>query len=128
MLRNMNFWDDSARRLEQRLFELMDRQYESGLTEKQSQELMTLMKNNLVARENAQRCAVDAAPYVHAKFQSITFRDERDEPSGDQIQEVTLALPAPAGENRSYRDGWKDPIVKDEKAEVVDLIRKTGTE
>ena len=32
---------------------------------------MSVARNLLAARENAQRCAVDCAPYVHAKLQAI---------------------------------------------------------
>jgi hypothetical protein len=34
-------------------------------------EAMNLVRTLLSARENAQRCAVDCAPYVHAKLQAI---------------------------------------------------------
>jgi hypothetical protein len=32
---------------------------------------MRLVRTLLSARENAQRCAVDCAPYVHAKLQAV---------------------------------------------------------
>ena len=32
---------------------------------------MSLMRMFLAARESAQRCAVDCAPYVHAKLQAV---------------------------------------------------------
>ena len=32
---------------------------------------MSLVRTLLSARENAQRCAVDCAPYVHAKLQAV---------------------------------------------------------
>ena len=34
-------------------------------------EAMSLARMFLSARENAQRCAVDCAPYVHAKLQAV---------------------------------------------------------
>jgi hypothetical protein len=34
-------------------------------------EAMSVARNFLAARENAQQCAVDCAPYVHAKLQAI---------------------------------------------------------
>ena len=32
---------------------------------------MSLVRTLLSARDNAQRCAVDCAPYVHAKLQAV---------------------------------------------------------
>jgi hypothetical protein len=32
---------------------------------------MSLVRTLLSARENAQRCAVDCAPYVHARLQAV---------------------------------------------------------
>ena len=34
-------------------------------------EAMSLVRTLLSARENAQQCAVDCAPYVHAKLQAV---------------------------------------------------------
>jgi hypothetical protein len=40
-------------------------------SEDDRREAMNLVRTLLSARENAQKCAVDCAPYVHAKLQAI---------------------------------------------------------
>lgn len=109
MLRNMWFWDEAAQDLEQRLKSHFEDMVNSGEVpdEDTLERLKELLKNSTTARENAQRCAVDAAPYVHAKFQSVVFKDATKD--DNKTHEVVLELPKPAGESneaRSYRDNW----------------------
>ena len=40
-------------------------------SEDDRREAMSLVRTLLSARENAQQCAVDCAPYVHAKLQAV---------------------------------------------------------
>jgi hypothetical protein len=59
----------------------------------------------LAARENSQRCAVDLAPYMHPKLQSIQIKDDNA-----RDVEVTMNILAAAAqeEDRSYRDGYDE--------------------
>jgi hypothetical protein len=64
-------------------------------------EMLRLLAELLVARENAQRCAVEAAPYVHAKIQPISAQPPTT------VREIVLTIPeARNGEDRRYRDGY----------------------
>jgi hypothetical protein len=51
-----------------------------------------LTRKMLTARENAQSCAVDAAPYVHPRFQSIAVQH-----TGRTVKVVQLAITNPGG-------------------------------
>jgi hypothetical protein len=51
-------------------------------SEDDRREAMSLVRTLLSARENAQRCAVDCAPYVHARLQAVHHEHS---PSGRYI-------------------------------------------
>jgi hypothetical protein len=67
MFENMVFWHRQSRGLGAKL-EAICRKIKS---EDDRREAMSLARTFLSARENAQRCAVDCAPYVHAKLQAV---------------------------------------------------------
>lgn len=118
MLRNMWFWDEAAQNMEQRLMTQMQDMEEQGIDEEKIEAMKELLKNNLIARDKAQECAVDAAPYVHAKFQSVVFKDETNKV--EDKKEIFLELPKPAGDSnddRSYREGWSSNVVPMQAAE-----------
>lgn len=46
--------------------------------EEQRAEAFGMLKRMLLARENAQRCAVDMAPYCHPKLMAIETKNEDD--------------------------------------------------
>lgn len=83
MLANMDFWIGAAERLGQRLVELA---HSSNFAEQRT-EVMSIARELLAARDKAERCAVDAAPYRHPKLTSV----EHGGPGGAPIPlEVTL--------------------------------------
>ena len=109
MLRNMWFWDEAAENMRQRIDDAMVDMANKGANEEALDKMKELMKNFFSARDKAQVCAVDAAPYVHAKFQSLSIK-----PPHEKAREVTLTLPptrvGEKPEDRSYRDGYGDPV------------------
>lgn len=98
MLENMLFWhqrgDALTLELETVLLGKDDRTYQKHLAEKIFDALVE-------ARENSQRCAVAAAPYVHAKLKPV---QPRGEPTNVKI--TTELPPLRKGEDRSYREGY----------------------
>jgi hypothetical protein len=67
MFDNMLFWHRQSRDLGAKL----DAIYGKIKNDDDQREAMSLARTFLSARENAQRCAVDCAPYVHAKLQAV---------------------------------------------------------
>jgi hypothetical protein len=67
MFDNMLFWHRQSKDLGVKL-EAISGKIKS---EDDRREAISLVRTLLSARENAQRCAVDCAPYVHAKLQAI---------------------------------------------------------
>jgi len=72
MMDNLLFWHRAAKSLGEQLEQLML----EGISEEDREKVMKLLKNFLAARENSQRCAVEAAPYVHPKLSSIAFKGD----------------------------------------------------
>ncbi len=110
MMRNMWFWDEHAQTLEQRIRVAMDDLAKPEDNAEESAAKLAaakdLLKNFLSARQNAQSCAVDAAPYVHPRLQAITLKKKTEKTI---IVEATLAPPTPGiTEDRSYRDGYQN--------------------
>lgn len=102
MLGNMKFWLDQTEHLATKLGELFDMNVDGcdpdAVATKQA-EGAKLIGKLLAARQHAQDCAVDAAPYVHPKLQSITLK-----PSTTETLIVTMTLDKPSvDEDRSYR-------------------------
>src|SRR5580704_7790731 len=67
MFDNMLFWHRQSRDLGAKLDAICGK----IKNEDDRREAMSLARMLLSARENAQRCAVDCAPYVHAKLQAV---------------------------------------------------------
>jgi hypothetical protein len=67
MFDNMLFWHRQSKDLGAKL-EAICKEIKS---EDDRREAMNLVRTLVSARENAQRCAVDCAPYVHAKLQAV---------------------------------------------------------
>lgn len=104
MIQNMLFWHRSAVNLGARIERFMETvdakapDYQDKL-----EGFKDLVKNCLAAKDNAQRCAVDAAPYVHPKLQSIHLVKKETKTN------ITMTLSSgPVEEDRSYRNG---PVV-----------------
>ena len=97
MIGNMTFWDRQAEVFTERLQELVD----DGNKQGRKDHMPIILAELLTARDNAQRCAVEAAPYVHAKLQPISSGP------ASAAREIILRIPEPAvGEDRSYRDRY----------------------
>jgi hypothetical protein len=67
MFENLLFWHKHSRKLGLKL----DAICRKIKNDDERREAMSVARMFLSARENAQRCAVDCAPYVHAKLQAI---------------------------------------------------------
>jgi len=100
MVGNMRFWALQGDNLAQKIEDLI----RCGDTEDDStrNEARRLVGQFLAARKNAQECAVDAAPYMHPRYQSVRVE------SGDEVQPeqiIEMLIPdTPAMEDRSYRE------------------------
>lgn len=109
MLRNMAFWDETANKLKEQIEETMLHIQEAAMCGDLSEDLLEkakkLLGNHLAARDKAQGCAVDAAPYVHPRLMSIQAKRG----NGKKVR-VTASLPdsrtsAEEGD-RGYRVGY----------------------
>ena len=67
MFDNMLFWHRQSKDLGAKLDAICGK----IKSECDRREAMNLVRTLLSARENAQRCAVDCAPYVHARLQAV---------------------------------------------------------
>jgi hypothetical protein len=89
MMDNMWFWFDRSREMETMLKEQFEelRANQGVLSAEELAEdrkrAFGLLATFLAARENAQKCAVDAAPYVHPRLQSIAFKPAPPKPPAD---------------------------------------------
>lgn len=105
MVRNMLFWDETATQLGDRLKEVLS----ADGAAVDAKETASLLKQFLEAQSNAQSCAVDAAPYCHPKLQSIAIKKDHGKEAP-----LTMTLPHPEGEDRSYRSvGESTGVVPD---------------
>ena len=100
LLEIMLFWQQRVDKLTLELKLLLsgkdDRAYQKHVAKK-------IVKALLVARDNSQRCAVAAAPYVHAKSKSARPEDPR------ASMDIRMTLPPlREGEDRSYREGYDE--------------------
>lgn len=120
MIDNMLFWYQRAQLMEDkiaRMREIADGD-EAGL-----KRALKLLEQFVAARANAQSCAVDAAPYMHPKLQSLALTNPND-----KVTRITMELPLTSeGEARSYRDGWDLPGQEPEKV-AADLGALNGKE
>lgn len=69
MFSNLCFWHEHVGRLTEEVQQMVV----NAEDDDQRKEAMSTLKELLVSRRNAQDCAVDLAPYIHARFSSITF-------------------------------------------------------
>jgi hypothetical protein len=98
MISNMLFWHKRSESIARRI-ELLSSENVEGSDQAKDEKYDELVRDYVTARENAQKCAVEAAPYCHPRLQSVALR-----PDGDTVLEVTMDLaPLREGEDRSYR-------------------------
>lgn len=69
MLNNMLFWHHHVEELTIKIREMVV----NLDSEEARSEAWALMRELIQSRDNSQKCAVDAAPYCHAKFASVEF-------------------------------------------------------
>lgn len=129
MLKNMHWWDQHADNLAENIQGLMaeiqnsfgadsDSPVDPATLKELMEKAVQMTKGFLAARQNAQSCAVDAAPYVHARFQSVVLKKEGDM----KTIKIRASLPPVSGadkEARSYRDGYPDDLLKHQHPEPV---------
>jgi hypothetical protein len=134
MIDNMNFWRSKASELTVEMQRRMDEIASLDISdETQRGQFLELMREfnkvataMLSARQNAQSCAVDAAPYVHPRFQSIAVQHK-----GTAAKIVRLEITNPGGGTLIFdAEQREDQPPKDGRVidgESVELGR-TGTE
>jgi hypothetical protein len=99
MISNMMFWHKSAESIARKIELLSNEISESGEEKAKHEIYSDLVRSFLTARENSQKCAVEAAPYCHPRLQSVALK-----PDGDTAMEFTMKLgPLRKGEDRSFR-------------------------
>lgn len=81
MVQNMLFWHHHVGEVTKQLRALVI----DPEDKEQVAEALKLMREMLASRENSQRCAVDAAPYCHAKFLGISWKAPPKEVTADAI-------------------------------------------
>jgi hypothetical protein len=112
MFANMIFWHRTSEHLAGKFNDLMAsaKQASADGALEILDKCNGLMEQFLQARENAQKCAVDAAPYCHPRLQAVKFEGA----DKDEIMEITMALAKPEaeedGEHRTYRDGYTSVV------------------
>lgn len=117
MLDNMMFWHNQSEALAGQIQASLEEMRAGAASEELIQKFEKSMKHFVDARQNAQSCAVDAAPYVHPKLASVTHKADNK----GKIIEVETVVPvsnlnapdngkkdavAEEGPDRSYRDGY----------------------
>jgi hypothetical protein len=86
MLDNLRFWHRTALGIGERLQALIA-SADEGSEQIDKREAMKLTASFLAARENSQKCAVEAAPYVHPKLASIQM-NMTNQPPPKEIDEA----------------------------------------
>ncbi len=100
MANNMRFWYDASMGLTDKITGLLEEVTPEMVQENPEilRELNTNLKNMLFARERAQECAVDMAPYRHPRLANIEvhsgFSNEDPNPEADKVPRITSRLTA----------------------------------
>ena len=145
MLRNMMFWVEHANTIQAQVEQMLPQITEAirasngnpaalDAVNEMLEKAKTLTREFLTARHNSQTCAVDAAPYIHPKLASVSFKKGGEAPKvlivetvvpsstgligGDdsRLEEVpktngSAKISADSEPDRSYRDGYKSDRV-----------------
>jgi hypothetical protein len=123
MIDNMNFWRSKASELTVEMQRRMDEIASLDISdETQRGQFLELMREfnkvataMLSARQNAQSCAVDAAPYVHPRFQSIAVQHQNRE-----VKIVRLEITNPGGRELIFDADAEPRQSKPEHRPVID--------
>jgi hypothetical protein len=97
MIRNMLFWDENATNIG----EMIKAKLANIGEETDVRELTELLKKFMQAQAEAQKCAVDAAPYCHPRLANVAIKNDHSKNSSAPA--VSMTLPHPDGEDREYR-------------------------
>lgn len=106
---NMRFWYDAAANLTRKIEEFLEEISPEMVTQNPHllEEFNRTLKNMLFAREKAQQCAVDMAPYRHPRLALIDatakFTDEH-EPDVPRITKQMTAKEAAAAYEASLKE------------------------
>ncbi len=145
MLRNMMFWVEHANTIQAQVERMLPQITEAIIAAKGNADALdavnemmekakTLTREFLTARHNSQTCAVDAAPYIHPKLASVSFKKGGEAPKVLVVETVVPGSVGIVGGNdsrfeeasqtngsakvktssepdRSYRDGYKSDKV-----------------
>jgi hypothetical protein len=76
MMSNMRFWHRESQRLEEKIIELANT---ANLTPDEKKGAMKALGAFLAARDKAQECARDAAPYVHPRLAAMVPKPDSDD-------------------------------------------------
>jgi hypothetical protein len=103
MLDNMMFWHKQSQSLAVEIQETIATMKAGGADEQLVDKADKLLKGFVEARQNAQSCAVDAAPYIHPKLQSVTIK-----PLAAEVIEVVTQVASSGDRNEAvdYREDY----------------------
>lgn len=73
MLNNMRFWVEKTGAFEEKIMDILTNQ---ELSIEDRKDLIKVLAQFVNARQSAQSCAVDAAPYCHQKLATLTVKPE----------------------------------------------------
>lgn len=105
MLDNMMFWHNQSQNIAEQIQSGIQSMKDGNASPELIKETEGLLKTFIAARENAQKCAVDAAPYVHPKLQSVAIKANN---SGEKVIEVETLVASSGDRNEdvTYRKDY----------------------
>jgi hypothetical protein len=90
---NLRFWYDAATALTNKIVAILELPAERFADEPELlKDLNTNIKNMLIARDKAQECAVDMAPYRHPRLSQIEVAWPADPTEEDKLPKITHQL------------------------------------
>lgn len=116
MLDNMLFWHGQVMKLANQV----ERFIVDADSDESRAEAMRLLRTLLAAREQAQVCAVDLAPYIHAKLASVKIEDKRD---SDEFS-FTLNIGSVGTVGMNHEDSR--PMLSDHKSDEREILRRSN--
>lgn len=100
MLQNMNYYHNAGQSVMEKMEKLLPvLQERAGKDVEMVQEFMKMLQLASSFRERAQDCAVDAAPYLHAKLSAVAISTDTE---GAVIKAITESM-APKDAAAAYQ-------------------------
>lgn len=122
MLDNMMFWHNQSAALADEIQIGIDAMKAGTADEELLKVTDKLLSKFIAARQNAQSCAVDAAPYVHPKLQSVTIK-----PSQSRIIDVETIIQSSTSIVNGHEVETDDPDYrKNYNVAAVTPMRRAG--